>query len=91
MTKLEMYTKIFEDKPSVIKQGENELDELFKELTWKETYRALVVLNWFKVHDKHRFLQFRNFLFYAGDIRNAYNFILDRYKKEMKWRGKRKI
>lgn len=90
MTKLEMYEDIFKDKPRVIKEGEKELDELYKELTWKETYQVYVVLKWFRVHDKHRFLQYRAYLFYAGDIRQVYEFILTRYNREMKVRGKRK-
>ena len=90
MTKLEMYELIFKDKPRVVKEGENELDELFKELNWKETYNIYVVLNWFRVHDTHRFLQYRSYLFYAGDIRRVYEMILSRYKKEMKVREKRK-
>ena len=89
MTKLEMYSLIFQDKPRVIKEGENELDELYKELNWKETYKIYVILNWFRVHDRHRFLQYRSYLFYAGDIRKVYEMITTRFKKEMKARGRR--
>lgn len=89
MTKLDMYSLIFQDKPRVIKEGENELDELYKELNWKETYKIYVILNWFRVHDRHRFLQYRSYLFYAGDIRKVYEMITTRYNKEMKARGRR--
>lgn len=89
MTKLDMYSLIFQDKPRVIKEGENELDELYKELNWKETYKIYVILNWFRVHDRHRFLQYRSYLFDAGDIRKVYEMITTRYKKEMKARGRR--
>ena len=89
MTKLDMYSLIFQDKPRVIKEGENELDELYKELNWKETYKIYVILNWFRVHDRHKFLQYRSYLFYAGDIRKVYEMITTRYKKEMKARGSR--
>ena len=89
MTKLEMWSEVFEDKPSIIKQGENELEELYKYLTWKETRQVCVVLNWFRIHNKHKFLQYRSLIFYAGDVRDCYNFILSRYRVEMRMRGKR--
>lgn len=89
MTKLEMWEKTFVDKPSEITNGTIFLEELYKELTWKETYSMYVILNWFRLHDKHRFLQYRSQLFYAGDIRGVYDVIQRRYNKEMKMRGKR--
>ena len=89
MTKLDMWTDVFRDKPRAIKEGIFELEELYKFLTWKETYQIHTVLNWFRVHDKHKFLQYRSLIFYAGDIRGTFNFILARYNREMKMRGKR--
>lgn len=89
MTKYDMWERTFSDKSKIIKENPNSLEELYKELNWKETYRIYVVLNWFRTHDKHRFLQYRSFIFFAGDIRQTYDVILTRYKREMKARGKR--
>lgn len=89
MTKLEMWSEVFKDKPRTLSDNPNMLDELYNELTWLETRKVYVTLNWFRVHDKHRFLQYRSLIFYAGDIKGAYDYILTRYKKEMKMRGKR--
>ena len=88
MTKLEMWEKTFEDDKGVLK-NEMFLEELYKELTWKETKSLFVILNWFRVHDKHRFRQYRSMVFFAGDIRTAYEVVINRYNKEMKMRGKR--
>ena len=89
MTKYEMWEKIFEDDKKTLNYT-NLLEELYKELTWKETYKVYVVLNWFRVHDRHRFLTYRSLIFFAGDIRGSYDVLMNRYKKEMKMRGKRK-
>lgn len=89
MTKLEMWEKTFEDDKKTIRDNPNFLEELYNELTWKETKKLYVVLNWFKIHDKHRFLQYRSMVFYAGDIKGSYEVIIRRYQKEMKMRGKR--
>lgn len=83
-----MWYEIMDGDSDAVKNT-NIIEELYKVLTWKETYRLYVVLNWFRVHDKHRFLQYRELQFYAGDIRGVYDTILARYKKEMKMRGKR--
>lgn len=88
MTKLEMWEHTFKDDKSVLK-NEMFLEELYKELTWKETKTLYVVLNWFRVHDVHRFRQYRTMVFFAGDIRTAYDIVINRFKKEMKMRGKR--
>ena len=84
-----MWTKIFEDDKKTLRHY-NILDELYKELTWNETKKLYVVLNWFRVHDRHRFLQYRSLVFYAGDIKGSYDVVINRYKKEMRMRGKRK-
>ena len=88
MTKLEMWEVVYKDDPKTIKEGQFELEELFDKLTWNETHKIYVVLNWFRVHDKHKFKQFRSLIFYAGDVRDCYNFILARYYRELKVRGK---
>lgn len=88
MTKLEMWTIIFSDSKKTLR-NQNILEELYEELTWKETKKLYVVLNWFRIHDKHRFLQYRALVFYAGDIRSSYDAVLNRYKKELRLRGKR--
>ena len=83
-----MWQVIFEDDKKTLKHT-NIIEELYKELTWKETRKLYVVLNWFRVHDRHRFLQYRSMVFYAGDIKGSYDVVIRRYNKEMKMRGKR--
>ena len=83
-----MWEIIFEDDKSTMKYT-NIIEELYKVLTWKETKKLLSVLNWFRVHDKHRFLQYRSLVFFAGDIRGSYDLVINRYNREMRMRGKR--